>query len=53
MVDIRWLALVAAFVAVTMLVRKRSEWANELLTAAAIATLLITVLFFIPAPPFG
>ncbi|MBQ1044122.1 MULTISPECIES: hypothetical protein [Micromonospora] len=50
LVDARWIMLVAVFTLVLVMVRKRKEWAEPLLVATAVATLLLTVLFFISEP---
>ncbi|MER7588284.1 hypothetical protein ABTW72_12165 [Micromonospora sp. NPDC127501] len=50
LIDARWVALIAACLAILLIVRKRKEWAEPLLVMAAIATLLITLFFFVGAP---
>ncbi|MEU5692875.1 hypothetical protein [Actinosynnema sp. NPDC020468] len=45
MVDWRLIALVLMFVGVTWFVRKRKDWVNPLLVAAALTTLVGTVMF--------
>jgi hypothetical protein len=49
-IDIRWIALVAACTFVIVLVRTRREWVEPLLVVAAIAAVLITLLFFVTTP---
>ncbi|WP_176558740.1 hypothetical protein [Micromonospora sp. WMMA1996] len=50
LVDVRWIMLVVVFMLVLLMVRRRKEWAEPLLVATAVATFLITILFFIAAP---
>jgi hypothetical protein len=49
-IDVRWLVLIAACAAVPILIRKRREWAEPILVTATVATLLITIFFFLTAP---
>jgi hypothetical protein len=49
-IDIKWIILVAACIAVLVLVRKREEWRDPILVAVGVATVLITILFFVATP---
>jgi uncharacterized membrane protein YkgB len=51
LIDARWLLLIMVFVGVLVLVRKRREWAEPLVVALAVTTVLITLLFFISVAP--
>ncbi|GAA2858276.1 hypothetical protein Acy02nite_22070 [Actinoplanes cyaneus] len=51
LIDARWLVLGVVFGVVLLCVRRRKEWAEPVLVAIAVTTVLITLLFFVPKPP--
>jgi len=52
MVDVRWVALVVAFILILILVKKYKEWSEPILVALAFVTVLTTLFFFVSAPVF-